>query len=410
MNNHQQLLTSISLIGKHYREIERISGESFNLFKLIGIENNEFKHSMILADLLNPKGSHGQGSLFLELFTEKLSISPFYCNNALIRVEKSIGKLTEDDGGRLDIYISDQSGNDIIIENKIYASDQTNQLIRYANTGSKYVYYLTLDGHDATELSTKNESTTLKCGEYYHLLSYKSDILMWLEKCRKEASHLPLLREGIAHYINLIKYLTGQSTNKAMSNEIRDLSMLNPQNLRAASDIHASYLNTKHQVQWTFWDSLRKALLNKGLQLEDNAFNTVTSTRTWNFYHGKDKLFGLWSEIYRKNEITIHWGCEVDENIYFGFTVERNEKGGISDKEEFLEYRNIINKRDSNYQSNTFWLGWQHTSPKLNFKTFNSDAIFSLADKQTLNNIVETIAAKAKSDIDFLISEIMKTN
>jgi len=410
MGNQQQLLTSVSLIGKHYREMERLSGESFNLFKLIGVENNELKHSMILADLLNPKGSHGQGSIFLELFTTQLSVFHFHCDHAFVKVEKNIGKRTEEDGGRLDIYISDQHGNDIIIENKIYAGDQENQLIRYASTGANYIYYLTLDGHDASKLSTKNESTQLKNGEHYHLLSYKSDILLWLDKCRKEAAHLPLLREGISHYINLLKYITGQSISKAMNNELRDLSILNPQNLQAAADISASFSNAKHQIQWIFWEALRKALEKKGIQLEDNKVNTVTSQRTWNYYYGKDKLYGLWTEIYKNDEISLHWGCEVDHKIYFGFTIEQNGKGGISNKEEFQEFRDIVKSSDSLYQTTDYWLGWQYSTPQLDFKTFDSNAIYSLADSQTLEAIVEAISMKAVNDIKYVKIEIEKSS
>ena len=402
MNNYQQLLSGVSHLSKHYRELERISGANFNIFRIINVSSDELKHSSFVAELLNPKGSHGQGAVFLKLFAESLGITPFHCDDASVDIEKSIGKVTEEEGGRLDIYINDNRGNAVVIENKIYADDQPNQLIRYYQFNPQHVYYLTLNGKDATPKSTHCESLKLESGKHYKTISYQSDIINWLERCRKEAAQLPLLREGISHYINLIKYLTGQSTNKAMSNEIRDLSMLNPQNLRAAADIANTFSNTKHEVQWVFWQELREALENKGILLEDNPDNTATSALTWDYYYGKKKYFGLWCEIFNLAGITVHWGCVVENSIHFGFTVERNGKGGVSKNEEFQKFREIVEQCDGAYTLSDYWLGWQYTSPQLNFRTFDSDAIFSLANKKELEKIVESIAVKTLHDIGFV--------
>lgn len=402
MNNYQQILTGVSHLNKHYRELERISGANFNIFRIINVSSDELKHSSFIAELLNPKGSHGQGSVFLKLFTEQLGISPFVCDNAKVHIEKSIGKVTEEDGGRLDIYIDDRKGNAIVIENKIYADDQPNQLIRYYKFNPKHVYYLTLYGGNAKEKSAMNATMVLNSGEHYKPISYQSDIVSWLEICRKEAAQLPLLREGISHYINLIKYLTGQSTNKAMTKEIIEIATQNEQNLRSAKDIASNFSAIKHNIQWQFWKALRLALESKGVKLEDNPQNTVTSPRAYNFYFGKDKHFGLWCEIYNKDGITVHWGCVVEDCIYYGFTVERNGKGGISQNEEFINYRNIVVERDSNYILSAYWLGWQHTSPQLDFRAFNSDVIFSMANEKELKTIVENIAVKAVGDMEFV--------
>lgn len=42
-----------------------------NIFRLLGITTDEVRtHSALLADLLNPRGTHGQGSLFLATFLQ----------------------------------------------------------------------------------------------------------------------------------------------------------------------------------------------------------------------------------------------------------------------------------------------------------------------------------------------------
>jgi len=75
--------------------------------------------------------------------------------------------------------------------------------------------YLTLDGKDACE-GSKGE---LKEHEFKRI-SYSFDILEWLEKCKEKAVNHPILRETITQYIILIKYLTGQTTNNVMKEEI----------------------------------------------------------------------------------------------------------------------------------------------------------------------------------------------
>lgn len=409
MEKVKLLLSRVATTTKHYKELARISGSDFNIFKTIKVTTDEVKHSAFLAELLNPKGSHGQGDIFLRHFVKKFNVEKFSCETAYVNAEKFIGKVTEIDGGRIDIYIDDQKGNNIIIENKIEAKDGNNQLIRYFNYSSKNIFYLTLDGGEATTKSTQDEDNgiELRKGEHYQTISYKTDIIEWLELCQKEAVNHPLLREGITHYINLIKYLTGESNNKAMKDELIKLITENPTNLSSAREIHKSFLASQAKIQWSFWKAMRNALELKGVIIEEND-KTVDSTRTWNFYNKKDKLFGLWSEIYKKDGISIHWGCEVHDNVYFGFTIEKDSIGGISKQSEYRKYRDIVKSLDKSYINSDWWLGWQKTSPELDFRIFNSEAIYSITNQNELNHIVDCIASKAISEIKSFLSELNK--
>ena len=401
---YKHLLSRLGTICKHNKELSRLSGANFNVFKIVKVVHDEVRHSAFLAELLNPRGSHGQGDLFLSLFVQKLGITDFQCESAVATVEKHIGEVTETTGGRIDIFIDDHRGNHIIIENKIYANDGENQLIRYYNFKKQNLFYLTLYGCGATEKSTLNNTSGVKleCSKDYNLLSYKSDIVGWLELCQKEAVSMPLLREGIAHYINLIKYLTGTSTNKAMQKEIVDLLIETPTNLKNANELVNNFSAAQAQIQWEFWKALKIALSNKGIDLEEND-KTITSEKAYNYRHNKkDELFGLWSLIYKNEDITIHWGCELNSCIYFGFTIEKNGKGHISDQPEFAEYRKIIREQDPKYTSDQYWIGWQYSQPRLNFMEFKSEAIFNLANKAELGKTVQLIAEKAYSDIEYI--------
>lgn len=405
MGNVKQLLEKINVITRHHKELIRLSGENFNLFKILGLVSDEVKvHSAFIAELLNPKGSHGQDDIFLKLFLNHFCIKEFDTASAKIEVEKSIGMKTDTTGGRLDIYVSDQKGHDFIIENKIYAGDQQNQLIRYANFSNQKIFYLTLDGHEPNILSCGNLSSE----EDFFCISYQEDILKWLELCRKEASTLPLLREGISHYINLIKYLTNQSNSKVMNEEILNVLIESPDTLRDAHEIVNVYKKAKQKIQWTFWKSLRESLENKGLIICENNW-TVTAEFVWKYYNEKrnNQYYGLCVEIFKTNDIAIYWGCQIEHNIYTGFIVEKNEKQGIARKEEFDSYCEVIKLCDENYVRSEYWLGWQYTNPMLNFRLFNSDAIFQLVDEDYLREIVSLIVDKAVHDIEFVKPRLM---
>lgn len=253
----QSLLNQIGLIVKKNNEILDATGGRFNVFNIIGLASDEVKlHSALLAELLRPNGSHGLKDEFLKEFVKIINIENFHCESAKVIVEKHIGEVTDIEGGRIDIVISDKFKNAIIIENKIYAGDQKAQLIRYDSHGKKHFYskykilYLTLDGH----LASKRSADLIN----YTPISYAKDILNWLEICLKISSRLPLVRETINQYITLIKQLTNQDMNMQFKSEIVEIiSRLD--NIESAFEISKNIESAKKLIVTEF----AKVIANK---------------------------------------------------------------------------------------------------------------------------------------------------
>lgn len=246
----KQLLGQVSTIDNAYKIVKQNTGEDFNLFQILGMETAEVKtHSKFLAELLNPKGSHMQGVTFLQLFIDylnqlkvtddipflpkshKVALKP---ENSNVQIERYIGRKNEDEGGRIDITIEDTNRNLICIENKIYAKEKDKQMLRYGNfadasSSINHLFFLTLWGN---EPGTNDEKTV-------YSISYKKHIIEWLKVCKKEAVNLPILRETISQYINLIKKLTHQTTNKNMEKEIQNLILKNIEEAKIISDNYA---------------------------------------------------------------------------------------------------------------------------------------------------------------------------
>lgn len=190
-------------------------GDTFNVFSILGLQSYEVRtHSAFIGELLSPTGSHGCNDKLLTAFLKSVpALADFVFNtkNAEVTLEASIGTTnkTMTEGGRIDLLI--KSGNKVIvIENKIYADDQPNQMKRYQNFCQQYddyrLLYLNLDGIEPSEDSTVD----MVLDEDYHIISYSDDILCWLEQCKKICKDRKLAFSSIVQYSNLIKELTNQ--------------------------------------------------------------------------------------------------------------------------------------------------------------------------------------------------------
>ena len=98
------------------REQSRLRGEQFNMFSACGVNHYETTHSSIIAELLNPQGSHGQGTLFLSLFLSLFHSDFNFCLDKGASVERE--HYTGD--GFIDILITNPYNQAVIIENKLY--------------------------------------------------------------------------------------------------------------------------------------------------------------------------------------------------------------------------------------------------------------------------------------------------
>ena len=197
------------------------NGISYNVFDVLGLATSEVGlHSAILTSLLMPTG-HGAGRKFLEAFLKipSLKLPDHFLDpeKTVVEKEKYIGPVTDTEGGRIDLYLSDGK-NYLVIENKIYAADQKNQLLRYHNyKDSARLVYLTLNGSEPADESLGGVLSR----EDVTCLSYRDDIIPWLQECVRISASLPYIRETLNQYIHTLKQLT--NTDMVTNNEIINL-------------------------------------------------------------------------------------------------------------------------------------------------------------------------------------------
>lgn len=241
------MLASVEARIETRRELEQQLEQNFNVFRVLGLEQSEEGlHSRFLEHLLNPKGSHGLRSVFLQLFLEQIgdlvwtegapkrripATTWIDATAATVKREYVIGPVegagSDSKGGRIDIFITDPN-HDLSIENKIGSEEGDEQVTRYCNHQHErnFVLFLTLEG---------SEAKTNKPN--YAPISYPGHIVPWLEACKRECADFPILRETITQYITIVRELTGRPTMRGSDEKIRESTR---RNYRAALAIRGA--------------------------------------------------------------------------------------------------------------------------------------------------------------------------
>ena len=392
MNDIINILNQVRIVSRKIKEQRKEKferGENYNIFNDLGFMSDEVHlHSMFLANLLNPKGSHGQRGKFLEAFLKMLQKSfsaisadnlELDITNASVEVEKYIGRQTDSEGGRIDIYLTDGK-HSIIIENKIYAGDQHHQMLRYWNYGmsqkgddtekSFVLIYLTLDGCSPSKESLGEDlkENDIVC------LSYKSDIRGWLDRCVELASRTPLVRETINQYISTIDILT----NNVMEDNKELLDILcKEENLDAVFDIIYSKENLiNHIINDEFIPKLKDLAEDKGLEICGNYKRNWVSDR----YPGAHFQKTGWKFL----DLAFQFESVGLDRMVFGFVCKGESNRSdvpTSVWEKVQEHYSISSPiKDKN---NDLWI---HKDFIGNKNWNNSQAIKNLRNGKTLNN------------------------
>ena len=349
-----QKVQHLIALDKQRKEEARKRGEKYNIFSVLGLETSEVRtHSAFLASLLNPNGNHGVGNAFLDAFVSEMNLGGLQLDttNAQVNVEH----VTSD--GRIDILIFDNNKKAIIIENKIYAGDQPEQLKRYDDyakqqfTNDYRLLYLTLDGHMPSKDSTKD----LKDNQYFRLaynnnLNFSNedtsnsdnvinrDVLHWLEECVKIAYNKPLVRETIIQYQSLIKSLTGMNSENETTKEIIKL-FATKENYEIALLIANNFQNIKKDIVYQ----------NLKFQLEER-LTLLDNCSIKQFEYGEGNYCA----------IVISVSSWKNGEIRYQFEKYNGTEGLIYGVVDISEHKVLSNTSLQGFNHNVFWVAYKN--------------------------------------------------
>ena len=217
---YDRLLKEIEPILLSWQKQDRLRPPKFNIFLALGHAYREVStHSAMLVHLLDPDASHAQSTIFLNNFLEivkeaavqqgkQLQISPA-TDSSRWRCQKEVP--LPDGLGQADIILR---GPDllILIENKIFANDQHEQLQRYWKFAKEealeanilpLIIYLTPYGHPPEQHSS-GDSVQLQ--RSLILLSYHEHIYRMIENSRLEIKAVSV-SEVLRQYAMLVRSL-----------------------------------------------------------------------------------------------------------------------------------------------------------------------------------------------------------
>lgn len=239
MNKESDVIAAIKQIVETIRNEQPNGEESFNMFTALGIERKEVYHSAFLKSLLNV-GSNNEKKILKSFVEEVLEDKETEYESVEKEVDAGVINYEKTEGGRIDLLIKTKDNKKcIIIENKIYAGDQENQLLRYNQFGLNNYYkgnyklvYLTLNGHAASEKSIgkkEDKKATLTAGKDYITISYKKSILEWLNGIKDNMDLVSEnVKSAIEQYIIILKQLTRR--NMELEEKIKEQFLLDPKN------------------------------------------------------------------------------------------------------------------------------------------------------------------------------------
>jgi hypothetical protein len=204
-------------VDKVLNDILATTAPYYNIFSILNVHKYETKlHTPFLCHLLNASATHGQGCLFLNSFLKRfvgLSETEGGITHSYVYEERST------DQGRMDIVIEYRHGDDYkiaVIENKIYAPDQPNQLKRYHDyivlgrgykKGNFHILYLKPYRSLPSKISIARDTyNQLEADNSIFSIGYQEDVIPWLLDLLPEIKSAQL-QNIINQYINTIKTL-----------------------------------------------------------------------------------------------------------------------------------------------------------------------------------------------------------
>ncbi len=413
-----QFFNELKLIYNKYKLLNGMKSD-FNIFyQLLNPYDEVNLHSKLIYSILNDCKFKKEFMLSFLNTTGIISsdnVSPSDLKIIDVEREKYFPN------GRMDLFFSCWVRDKkyvIIIENKIFASDQYEQIDRYiefANQCSadiRKVFYLTLLGNAPSEDSASNL-------DQVNLISYKNEILTWIENCIKISTRDPALREVLIQYADLLEKITGKDVDYTM--DVMNFLLESPENFNMANSIQPAIIDAKTNLQMRFWTKLEESLdemfknfpgLNYRKTDRDENLGSVnpwySKTIIKNYYNNmkNSSCYGVMYYLYNRDDLgDLCFKIEYNksDSLFYGLTFQA--PGVNIDKlKSASELKNKLASCD--YKFSNWWFGWKYL--KVNEKYFDfinmdPDLVNILMDEDKLNDLIKKITTEVETFIHIIL-------
>lgn len=311
-NPRDDLQALVSLVESEDLQILEEHGATFNPFDVLGRVHKEATHSAMLAWLLDPGGTHGFGADFLKLFVRLVARRAgergdrHGAEHDGLTMPVRRPTLFEVDGWDLgsaevrrewrhiDLLVIDLEHQfALVVENKVWSSEHSGQLLRYAGvTGrelgwcERYLHvYLTPSGDEAS-------------GERYVPVSY-ADVVGLLDRLLKSRSSTTAAE--VLHFIE--RYRDTIEEHIMGDSELREICQRIYRNHKRAIDLIVEHMPDDQDLRYDLLTSIIEEdadLLAEKSELEKvrfvpKALDEVSRAPDEQRANGRLVLFELWN-------------------------------------------------------------------------------------------------------------------
>jgi hypothetical protein len=302
---------------------------NFNIFDYL--RTDEMGLSRCIASLLNPTGTHGQGSLFLEDFLNRIDKDPLvnkldnhWTGTSTDGCQVSLEKQANGQR-RIDIYLRFKNGEIIGIENKPWAWDQENQLKDYAefikkeaNGKNWLLIYLSNNDPSNSEYSIdKKHREALEESGRFIWLDYEG-LIEWLEFCSQKSKAL-VVRVFIEELAKFIRMEINGELDMSEELEVKNIILKSNESIQSAFRISNVIKAAKEDLLMKFRNDLKEKLNANGFELVwDDSM-----PKGWKSYAGFGVKFNKEQNLYLRFEFNsaglhdLYWGiARKNESIH----------------------------------------------------------------------------------------------
>ena len=258
------------------RKYERQRAPRFNTFNYL--RGDELGLSHVIADLLDPRAEHGQGTSFLEAMLDVFPETRGWLDELSSAVAKPI-RVTKEcripEDRRIDITVDIPSATGpccLAFENKPYANDQPCQVMSYLRYlrkqyGERFLLvYLPPEHRWPDEISLPRAERE-KWQEYFSIMPYIGEgtsLQKWFAACQKvcNSRRVRWFLKDAQTFCQQQFGMTSMSNNPDVRFVQKYLSE-NPSQLSAAHAIHGAWIPVRDEMCKRFLEHLRKTVDNR---------------------------------------------------------------------------------------------------------------------------------------------------
>ena len=375
-NEIEELLKNVAIKIAALNEAKRMYANKiapdFNIFDYL--RGDEVGLSRCIASLLDPAGTHGQGSLFLKEFLKR--IDNVLSENELIEnwtdtvTDGCQVDLEKQANGkrRIDVYLKFSNGEIIGIENKPWAWDQENQLADYAkfiegqaNKKKWLIIYLSKNDPADSNYSIKKEDRELiEKSNNFVWLDY-AELVEWLEFCAQNSKALNV-RIFIEELAKFVRIKINGELDMSEEKEIKNIILESKESFRSAFHVSKAIKAAKEVLLKELEIDLKESLTRNDLifDWDENMSSNWKSYVGFNVKFNQEQDFYLRFNFESSNLGSLIWGIRRknklitrDAETWNKVNLVMSDKFGSAGKTEWWPWYSEIHNNNDIFDAET---------------------------------------------------------